>query len=89
MTAQMKSLIKQLINMNKRLNKGKIKLAEDVKRSLPRSLWRVDFPPPREEIRICNESCKKILQSIESKRPILVLILPVLLILYILYMILD
>jgi predicted nucleic acid-binding Zn ribbon protein len=88
-TAQMKALIRQLMNMNKRLKKGKIKLADDVKWSLPRSLWRVDFPPPSAEIQTCNETCEKILKSVESKRPILLFILPVLLLVYVLYLVMD
>ena len=71
-TSQMKNLIQQLEKMNKRLLKGKIKLREEVKQALPRSLWRVDFPPPRQEVMVCNDTCKKIRKSIQSRGLILI-----------------
>jgi hypothetical protein len=85
----MKPLIKQLINMNKRLLKGKIKLTDDVRRALPRSLWSVEFPPPQNEIVECTATCRKLLASIESKRSILLPILVVFVVMYAIYIVWD
>ena len=63
----MKSVIRQILKMNKSLKKGKILLSEETRLSLPRSLWRVSFPPPNTEIITCDETCNKILKSMESK----------------------
>lgn len=65
-TYPMKSLIKQLQYMNSKLKKGKIKLPDETRMSLPRSLWRVPFPPPRSDIDICNDTCKKISKTLSS-----------------------
>jgi hypothetical protein len=75
--------------MNKRLLKGKIKLTEDVKKALPRCLWRVEFPPPRDEIVSCNATCGKILGSIESKRLILLTFVIIFVVMYLLYIYLE
>ena len=67
-------LIKKFRLINKKLLKGKIKFTEETRKIIPRSLWNVKFPPPKKDIINCNESCKKILKSIQSKRSIMFLI---------------
>jgi hypothetical protein len=89
LTAQMKPLIKQLINMNRRLLKKKIKLTEDVRRALPRSLWNVQFPPPEREITECTATCRKLLASIESKRSVLLTLLVAFVVMYAIYIVWD
>ena len=84
-TSQMKNLIRQLEKMNKRLLKGKIRLSDDVKRALPRSLWRVEFPPPRQEVMVCSDTCKKMYKSIESKQSILVPVILLFAVIYVIY----
>lgn len=83
-TTQMKNLIRQLMSMNKRVTKGKIKMTEDVKMSLPRSLWRVNFPPPLDEVKACEDTCRKISKSIESKRSVLWPVLMLFVVIYVL-----
>jgi hypothetical protein len=71
----MKFLIRQLLVINKRVLKGRLSLTDDVKQSLPRSLWNVEFPPPRDELLICGRTCKRALRGIDSKRGILIIVI--------------
>lgn len=84
-TNQMKMLIKHIRSMNKLLLKGQIKMTDDIKRALPRALRAVEFPPPMEYVIICDDTCKKISKSFESKRSLLFPIVILLFTLYILY----
>lgn len=85
MTSQMKALIRQLMKTNKSLSKGNIKLSDWTRMELPRSLWRVQFPPPEEEIKSCNANCEQILSTMESKRRTLIPIIFCLIVLYAAY----
>lgn len=87
-TNQMKMLIKHIRAMNKLLLKGQVKMTDDVKRALPRSLRTVEFPPPMEYVVICDDTCKRISKSIESKRSLLIPIVVLFFSLYILYVLL-
>jgi hypothetical protein len=87
LTSQIKPLIKQLRNMNKRMLKRKIKLTDEVRRALPRSLWSVQFPPPEADIRQCDATCKKLLASIESKRSIVGPVFMIILVMYAVYIV--
>jgi len=78
----MKSLLRQLLNINKLLKRGDIKLPEETRHRLPRSLWRISFPPPIHDVETCNETCKSILHDFDSKWS---LIVPVLILLFIIY----
>ncbi|KAK8837049.1 hypothetical protein M9Y10_037096 [Tritrichomonas musculus] len=84
-TNQMKTLIKHIRAMNKRLKKGQIKMTKELRMALPRSLWTVKFPPPLAEVNICDDTCKKISKSIESKRSLLIPVFVLFFTLYILY----
>lgn len=76
----MESLIKNFLLINKKVLKGKIKLTDETQKIIPRSLWRVKFPPPKEDILTCNGSCKKILMSIKSRRSITLLMFVIIII---------
>ena len=86
MTTQMKPLLKQLIRINKLMEKDKIKLLDETKYELPRSLWRVKFPPPKDEIETCNMTCRLVMSSFESKWKTIIPLLAVILVSYLLYM---
>jgi hypothetical protein len=85
MTTQMKPLLKQIMRINKLMLKDKIKLLDETKYELPRSLWRVEFPPPKDEVEICNKTCKLVMDSFESKWKTIIPLLIIVLITYLLY----
>ena len=84
----MKALLRHIQIINKRMLKGKIVMTDDIRNSLPRSLWRVEFPPPKQEIEICIETCRKISKSIESKRSLLIPMSLIFFVIYIMYIML-
>ncbi|EAY22855.1 hypothetical protein TVAG_076020 [Trichomonas vaginalis G3] len=85
MTTQLKPLLRQLIRINKLLQSGKITLTQETKMELPRSLWRVEFPPPEEEVKICTNTCKLVLKTYQSKWLTVLPALIILIVSYILY----
>ena len=85
-STQMKPLLKHIIRINKLLLKNKITLTKETRMDLPRSLWRVEFPPPNSEVTICNKTCKLIYQSYESKWKTIIPMLLILIVSYLLYL---
>ena len=81
----MKSLLRHLLKINNLLKKNQIKLSEETKLQLPRSLWRLDFPPPLTDIISCDETCKNILNDFESKWSTIFPIFLLIIIIYLLY----
>lgn len=84
-TTQLKPLLRQLIRINKLLLSRTIKFTEETKMELPRSLWRVEFPPPDEEVQMCTKTCKLVLSSYESKWKTALPALIILLVSYFIY----
>ena len=68
LTRPMNGLFKQLLRTNKLLKQKKIKLTEETRRCLPRSLWRVKFPCPETDISRCSKTLKQVIDSTESRK---------------------
>ena len=85
-STQMKPLLKHIMRINKLMLKNKISLTQETRMDLPRSLWRVEFPPPKTEVNICNNTCKLIYRSYESKWKTIIPMLLILIVSYLLYL---